>query len=82
MCIFSGNLSRHELQIALDTESKKKTLKGISVIKKDRLAFGVILGEEIDLSEALKHPITSIPLSIGNSDDTLRQSSKTTFGIF
>ena len=61
-----------KLQIALGIKSKKKTPKAISVIKKDRQAFGVILGDEIDLSEALKYPITSISLSKENLDGTLR----------
>ena len=61
-----------KLQIALGIKSKKKTPKAISVIKEDRQAFGVILGDEIDLSEALKYPITSISLSKENLDGTLR----------
>ena len=61
-----------KLQIALGIKSKKKTPKAISVIKEDRQAFGVILGDEIDLSEALKYPITSISLSNENLDGTLR----------
>ena len=42
-----------KLKIALVIKSKKKTTKAISVIKEDRQAFGVILGDEIDLSETL-----------------------------
>ena len=60
-----------KLQIALPIKSKKKTPEAISVIKDDRQPFGFILGDEIDLSEALKYPITSISLSIGNPDVTL-----------
>ena len=71
-----------KLQIALDTESKKKTPKAISVIKEDRQAFGIILGNDIDLSEALKYPITSTSLSIGNPDGTLRKSPENPFGNF
>ena len=43
-----------KLQIVLGIKSTKKTPKAISVIKEDRQAFGAILGDEIDLSEALK----------------------------
>ena len=71
-----------KLQIAFGIKGKKKTSKAISVIKEDRQAFSVILGDEIDLSEALKYPITSIPLSIRNPDDTLRQSPKNIFRNF
>ena len=71
-----------KLQIAFGIKGKKKTSKAISVIKEDRQAFSVILGNEIDLSEALKYPITSIPLSIRNPDDTLRQSPKNIFRNF
>ena len=70
------------MQIALGTKSKKKTPKATSVIKEDRQVFGVILGDEIDLSEALKYPITSIPLGIGSPDGTLRQSPKNIFWNF
>ena len=68
-----------KLQIVLGIKSKRKPAKVISVIKEDRQTFGIILGNEIDLSEALKYPITSIPLSIENPDGTLRQSPKNTF---
>lgn len=34
------------------------------MIKEYRQTFGVILGDDIDLGEALKYPITSILLSI------------------
>ena len=60
----------------------KKTPEAISVIKESRQVFGVILCGKIDFSEALKYSITSISLSIGNSDDTLRQSLKNTFWNF
>ena len=61
---------------------KRKTPKAISVIKEDRQAFGVILGDDIDLVEALTYPITSLPLSIGNPGGTLGQSTKNTFHNF
>ena len=75
-------LTNCELQIALGIKSKKKTAKAISVIKKDRQAFGVILGNKIDLSEAFKYQISSIPLSIRNPDGRLLQSLKNTFRNF
>ena len=58
-------------KIALGIESKKKTPKTISVTREDSQAFGVILGDKIDLSEALKYLITSIHLSKGNPHGTL-----------
>ena len=71
-----------KLQIALGIKNKNKTSKAISVTKEDSHAFGVILGKDIDLNEALKYPITSTPLSIGNPDGTLLQSRKNTFRNF
>ena len=72
----------NQFRIALGIKSKKNTPKAISIIKEDRQTFGVILGDKIDLSEALKYTITSISLSIGNPDGTLRQRSKNSFRIF
>ena len=60
----------------------KKTPEAISVITESRQVFGVILCDKIYFSEALKYLTTSISLSIGNSDDTLRQSLKNTFWNF
>ena len=68
-----------KLQIALGIKSKKKSHKAISVINEDRQEFGVILGDKIDLSKALKYPITSIDLIMRNPDGTLQQISKNTF---
>ena len=59
-----------------------KTPKAISVIKEDWQASGVILRDKIDFSEALKYPITSVPLSIGNFDDTLGKVPRTSLGVF
>ena len=68
-----------KLQIALGIKNKNKTPK---TIKEDSQVFGVILGKDIALNEALKYPITSTPLSIGNPYGTLLQSRKNTFRNF
>ena len=47
-------------------KSKKAKPEALSAVKEDRQAFGVILGMNTDLLEALKYPITTVPLSIAN----------------
>ena len=60
----------------------KKIFEG-NISNNGRQTFVVILGEEVDLSKALKYPIPSIPLSKGNTDGTLwEQSPKNTFRKF
>ena len=40
----------------------------MSAIKENRQVFAVILGSKIDLNEALKFPITAVPLCLRNLD--------------
>ena len=56
-------------------QSKKAKPKALSVVKEDRQAIEVILGTNTDLSEALKYPIATAPLSIAKFDHTLRRGS-------
>ena len=45
-------------------------------MKEDRQAFGVVLGEEVNLEDAFRYPITSVPLNLANPDSTIRQNPK------
>ena len=56
-------------------KSKKAKPEALSAVK-DRQAFGVILGMNTDLLEALKYPITTVPLSIANLHHVLRRGLK------
>ena len=50
--------------------------KAVTVIKEDRQAFGLLLSKDVDLAEALKYSITSLPLSIATPDSKLRSDTK------
>ena len=41
------------------------------MVKEDIQAFGVMLGKNTGLLEALEYPIATVPLSIANLDYTL-----------
>ena len=46
-------------------------------MEEDRQAFGVMLrAGEVNLAEAFRHPVTSVPLSLAFPDSTLRQNPK------
>ena len=65
--------------------SKSKTLTGlekvkvknntIDVINEDRQTFGLLVGKRQTPSEALKYPLTTVPLTLAEPDQTLRQQS-------
>ena len=63
-------------------KSKKAKPKALSAVKEDREVFGVILGTNTDPSEALKYPITTVPLSIANLDYPLKGASKSNLRNF
>ena len=66
----------NNFQLNTGLQSKKAKPKALSVVKEDRQAFEVMLGTNTDdLSEALKYPITTAPLSIAKFDHTLRRGS-------
>ena len=48
-------------------------------MKEDRKAFGVMLGEEVNLDEAFRYPVTSVPLNLAFSDSAARQNPKCHF---
>ena len=66
----------NNFQLTTGLQSKKAKPKALSVVKEDRQAIEVILGTNTDLSEALKYPIATAPLSIAKFDHTLRRGSK------
>ena len=57
-------------KVNLDIRLKKtkKIRKAVSVMKKDRQAFGVILGEKVNLEGWFRYPVTSVPLSLALLD--------------
>ena len=65
----------NNFQLNTGLQSKKAKPKALSVVKEDRQAFEVMLGTDTDLSEALKYPFTTAPLSIAKFDHTLRRGS-------
>ena len=59
----------NNFQLNTGLQSKKAKPKALSVVKE------VMLGTDTDLSEALKYPFTTAPLSIAKFDHTLRRGS-------
>ena len=47
----------------------------LDVIKEDRQAFGLLVGKVQTPSEALKYPLTTVPLALAEPDQKLRQQS-------
>ena len=45
------------------------------MIKENRQAFGLLLGKVQTPSEALKYPLTTVPLALAEPDQALRQQS-------
>ena len=52
---------------------KAKTNKVVDVMKEDRQAFGILVAKFVNIKEASKFPITSLPLAVANPDGSLRQ---------
>ena len=48
-------------------------------MKEHRQAFEVMLGEEVNLKEAFRYPVTLVPLSLAFPDSTHRQNPKQHF---
>ena len=57
----------------------KKIPKVQTIMKEDCHAFEVIAAKAVSLEEAFAYPITSVPLAIASSDNTLRQTDKSCF---
>ena len=45
-------------------------------MKEDKQTFRVMLGKEMDLEEAFRYPVTTVPLSLAFPDSTLRKIPK------
>ena len=52
-------------------EKKKRVPKSVSVLKEERQAFGLLAAKAMNLRDALKYPITSVPLAIANPDSSV-----------
>ena len=65
-------------KVNLDKELKKTKIvqKAVSVMKEDRQAFGVILGKEVNLEDAFRYPVTSVPLNLAFPHSTITQNPK------
>ena len=59
------------------TELEKVKVKNntLDMIKEDRQAFGLLVGNFQSPSEALKYPLTIVSLTLAEPDETLRQQS-------
>ena len=69
---FFDPIKKVNLDIGL--KKTKKIRKAVSVMKEDRQAFGIMLGEKVSLKEAFRYPVTSVALSF--PDSTLRKNPK------
>ena len=65
-----------KVNLDIGLKQTKKIRKIVLVMKEDRQVFGVMLGGEVNLEEAFRHRVTSVPLSLAFSDLTLRQNLK------
>ena len=54
----------------------KNIRKAVSVMKEDRQPVGVMLDEGVNLVDAFRYPVTSVPLNLAFPDSTLRQNPK------
>ena len=48
----------------------------MNVLKEDRQAFGLLVGEATTPEEAHSHPLTSVRLALATADRDLRQGTK------
>ena len=67
------------------TRLEKIKVKGntLDAIKEDSQAFGLLVGKVQSPNEALKYPLTTVPLALAESDQTLcQQSTKATLHRF
>ena len=51
-------------------------------MKEDRQAYGVMLGEEVNLEEVFSYFVTSVSVCLAFSDSTFRQSQNYHFGNY
>ena len=45
-------------------------------MKEDRQAFGILVAKSVNINEAFKFPIISLPLAVANPDGSLRQGDR------
>jgi hypothetical protein len=83
---FHHKLTRVKRLSFSDPLSRKQTtkkLKGDETVSKDILghlhALSVSESTAIDYQDALQYPLSQIPLSLANSDGTMRKTTKSTF---
>ena len=68
-----ASISKSKILIGLEKVKVKNNT--IAVIKEDRQAFGLLVGKVQTPSEALKYPLTTVPLALAEPDQKLRQQS-------
>ena len=66
-------------KITTGLKPPKTKPKAQAVLLEDTQAFGVLCAKAITLDEALKYPMTSLPLSLALPDGTMRQGAKSVF---
>ena len=74
---FFSPIKRTKITIGLKPPKTKP--KAQAVLLEDTQAFGVLCAKAITLDEALKYPMTSLPLSLALPDGTMRQGAKSVF---
>ena len=62
-------------KIRAGLEKVKVKNNTLDVIKEDRQAFGLLVGKVQTPSEALKYPLTTVPLALAEPHQKLRQQS-------
>lgn len=66
-------------KICTGIERKKKTPKAVEILKEDKQAFGLMVSQSVNMGEAFKYPITSVPLSVATKEYGLPQSDEVQF---
>ena len=78
---FCISLPKSKIRAGLEKVKVKNNT--LDVIKEDRQAFGLLVGKVQTPSEALKYPLTTVPLALAEPHQKLRQqSTKATLGRF
>ena len=71
---FFDPIKRNKLRTGLTKEKIQN--KQISVLKEDRQAFGILISKTATLDEAFQYPLTTVPLSIAETNSSLRQGNQ------
>ena len=70
---FFASIPKSKIRTGLEKVKVKNNT--LDVIKEDRQAFGILVGKVQTPSEALKYPLTTVPLALAEPDQALRQQS-------